>query len=159
MSAVIDIGPHASLDEARDWLRARLSEGAKCPCCTRLVKVYKRSVTSTMAYKLILIYRTHGTGWFHMPTALSELGIGSRDESFLRMFGLIEEAVEKRDDGGRPGWWRITDDGVGFVLRRTRIPKYAQVFKGEALTFTGGFVGIEESLRNRFDYRELMGRD
>ena len=157
MPTVLHLGPRATLAEAKEWLRERIDAGERCPCCTQFTKVYKRSVTSTMARKLILIYRHYGTGWFHMPTALADIGIASRDESFLKMFGLIEEAVDRRDDGGRPGWWRVTDEGVGFVLRRTRIPKHAMVFDGRVLTFTGGFVGIEESLKRKFDYHELMG--
>ena len=32
-----------TLSQAKDWLRVRLDEGAKCPCCAQHAKLYKRN--------------------------------------------------------------------------------------------------------------------
>lgn len=33
-----------TLDQARDWLRANVDEGAHCPLCTQHAKVYRRGL-------------------------------------------------------------------------------------------------------------------
>jgi hypothetical protein len=143
-----------SLEEARAWLRERIDDGAKCPCCTQLAKVYRRKITSGMAQALIVMWRVHGDAYFHLPSISDRWR--SRDESFLRFWGLIEEATEKRDDGGRAGWWRVTPLGVAFVRGRERVPKYARIYDGRRLSLEGELISIFDALGERFDYRELM---
>ena len=47
----------ATLEQAKEWLRVRFNEGAECPCCLQHVKLYRRPITSSMAYVLILLHR------------------------------------------------------------------------------------------------------
>lgn len=142
-----------TLGEARDELRELVDHGHRCPLCTQFAKVYRRKLNSGMAVSLIRMYRRAGLGWVNVP---DEIGARSREEGKLRYWGLVEEAGELRDDGGRAGWWRVTPDGAAFVLLRARVPKYARVYDGRCLGLGGDLVTIRDCLGERFDYGELM---
>ena len=149
-------GPSTSLGEARAWLRKRVGEGERCPCCQQFAKVYKRSINSSMARALVTMYRVAGTDWVKMSDALGAGKVDRADEAKLRYWKLIEEEPELRPDGGRAGWWRVTDLGRQFVLGTVTVPKYAHVYDGRCLGLEGAPVRIEEALGNRFDLSELM---
>lgn len=144
-----------TLDEARAWLRKHADEGAKCPCCTQLAKVYRRRVTSGMAQALIIMWQLRGTDWFYLPDIAHKWQ--GRDEANLRHFGLIEEAGDRRPDGGRKGWWRVTREGEAFVKGEITIPKYARIYDGRHLGFDGAeTISIRDALGARFNYDDLM---
>lgn len=146
-----------SLEEARAWLRERVDEGERCPCCTQFAKVYKRSINSTMARGLIDIYRASGQEWCHVRTLRRRSGAGdNREESKLRYWGLVEEESERREDGGRSGWWRVTPVGQQFVLGQLHVAKYAHIYDGRCLRLSGPLVTIRQALGSRFNYDELM---
>jgi hypothetical protein len=145
-----------TLGEARAWLLDRVEAGACCPVCTQLAKVYdNRQINAGMAVSLIKMYRVGGTDWVHVPTMV---GARSREEGKLAYWDLVEEATEKRPDGGRAGWWRITPRGERFTLNELRVPKYARVYDNRVLGFRGEPISIVDALKNKFDYNELMGR-
>jgi len=141
------------LGEARAYLRRGVEDGVRCPCCTQLVKVYRRKLNSGMAVSLIRMYRAAGTDWVHLPT---QVGARSREEGKLRYWGLVEEKNAVRDDGGHAGWWRLTDAGRSFVLGESRVPRYARVFDGVCRGLRGELVSISDCLGDKFDYAELM---
>lgn len=153
-----EFNDNMTVGAARDKLRAlAMEDGHKCPVCTQFTKVYKRSITTTMARDLILMRRIAGDGaWFHMPTLVGHEG---GDVTKLRYWGLIEmEEGHHREDGSpRHGHWRITLKGIQFVDRETHVAKYAHVFDGRCLKLSGGPVMIGACLGKRFDYNELMG--
>ena len=146
-----------TLDEARAWLRARIDDGALCPCCTQMVKAYRRQINSRQARCLIAIYRAAGTDWCHIPTVEAKLGLGGSETGRLRHWGLITELQARRDDGGRAGWWRITDRGERYVQGKLRVPRYARIFNARCLELYGEPVGILDALGTEFNYTELMG--
>jgi hypothetical protein len=141
------------LRDARDWLRQRLDEGAKCPCCTQMARIYRRRVNAGMAHSLILMYRKAGKDWIHLPT---EIPARSREEGKLAYWGLAEEATERRDDGGRAGWWRVTERGEQFVLNKITISRWACIYDGRFLRYEGELVSIKDALGAKFDYQLLM---
>jgi hypothetical protein len=53
-----------TLGAARDWLRDRLDDGERCPCCTQLAKTYRRRIHATLAKALITMYQHGGTKQF-----------------------------------------------------------------------------------------------
>lgn len=142
------------LSEAQQWLRNRVDKGDNCPCCSQFAKVYRRKINAGMAQALIVMYRQSGGSWFRMPS-IAHLW-QSRDEAALAYWGLIEEAQEPREDGGRAGWWRLTQAGMLFASNRGTVPKYARVYNGRCLGLTGDPQSIIDALGNRFDYTELM---
>lgn len=146
-----------TLGEARDRLRVLVDEGHECPCCTQYAKVYRRKINSSMAHDLIVMWRAFGTDWGYLPDLRSKRSLkGNREESKLRYWGLVREDPERREDGGRAGWWRITPEGVLFVTDRIRVPKYARIYDARCLGLQGEPIGIRDALGDRFDYQELM---
>lgn len=144
------------LGEARDWLRNRIDEGASCPCCQQYARVYRRKITSRQAHGFILVWRAAGIDWVHIPTVHPAFTGDGGKLSMLRYWGLLEEADDKRDDGGRAGWWRITSRGRLYLDDQLRVPKYARTYDGRCLSLVGEPVGIRDALGTRFRYDELM---
>lgn len=142
------------LGEVVAWLRENLNSGVNCPACTQLAKVYRRKINSGMAHALIEMYRHARREWFYLPDITDRWQ--GRDEAGLRYWGLTEEASEPRPDGGRAGWWRVTEEGERYVNSLLRMPKYAQVYDGRCLGLEGEPVSIREALGSKFNYDELM---
>jgi len=90
-----------TLGEARDLLRTLVKKGHHCPLCTQYARVYRRPLNAGIARALILMYLRGGTDWIHKPTVLNGIGAAARDESISRYWGLTEEEIERREDGGR----------------------------------------------------------
>lgn len=143
-----------SVEEAQDWLRANLDDGARCPVCTQFAKVYRRKITSPMARGLIKQFRLVGGEYAHSATLVSS---ETHEFSQLSWWGLIEEMPERREDGGRAGWWRITQRGQAFVQNAINVEKYAHIYDGRVLGLDGSeVVSIKDALGTKFDYYELM---
>ncbi len=110
-----------------------------------------------MARDLIAIWRRHHREWCYLPSVRQASGSRSnREESKLRYWNLIEEDLLRREDGGRAGWWRVTERGEAWLLERASIPKYARIYDGRCLGLAGGPVTIRDALGVKFHYRELM---
>lgn len=141
-----------TLADARRYLRRYLAEGVKCPCCEQHAQVYRWSLYATAARLLIRLYREGGTGTY--VETKRHKGIGQGDASRLRLWELAEREKERRPDGGRSGWWRVTDLGEAFVLGRATIPKYAYVYDGEVIRTEGEPTSISDVLGEAFRYDE-----
>lgn len=146
------------LGEARDWLRERVDEGHDCPLCGQFAKVYRRKIHSTMARDLIRLYQRQGMQYAHVATSLIDSGRGIHIGDFPKLahWGLIAEEPIRREDGGRAGWWRITDEGRAFIRGVRTVPKYALIYDSRVLGFEGDQVDIHQALGDKFDYHELM---
>lgn len=136
------------------WLRVRIDEGTSCPVCGQHAKVYKRKLNSGMARSLILMYQAGGLDWIHVPTTV---GSRSREEGKLRYWGLVEEETERREDGGRAGYWRVTPVGELFVNGVSTVYSHARIYDGRCLGLQGDQIDIKQALGSKFDYSELMG--
>ena len=152
MSTPSEFPDDMTLGEAREKLRKMAEEGTTCPLCTQNVKVWRRKIHASMAVLLIRMWRAAQGDWVYLP----DLPQKSRDGAGLAYWGLIVEATEKREDGGRAGWWKITPPGVNWVLARATVPKYARVYDGRMLNLLGEPVTIQDALGTKFNYRDLM---
>ena len=147
----------ATLSEARAWLRLRLKEGVRCPCCTQFAKIYRRQITTSSARALIRLWRIGGQDYAHWPTLVAEAGLPGRgDETKLVHWGLVEEENAEREDGGRAGYWRVTELGVAWLLERHKVPRYARIYDSRCLGTFGPEWGVADALGKRFDLQELM---
>jgi hypothetical protein len=142
----------ATLGEAREWLRARVKEGERCPCCTQFAKIYRRNINSGMARALITQWRYARYDYAHT----AGLARWTHEAAQLVWWGLLESEGIKREDGGRTAWHRITPQGGLFVTNDIRVPKYAVVYDGRLMRLEGKNIGIMDALGKRFNYRELM---
>lgn len=135
----------------------KLAEGESfdCPTCGQHAKVYKRTITSSMAYALIQMYRAKGDehGWFHLPSVVGHGG----DAAKLAYWNFIEPKGGERADGSkRTGWWRITFDGEAFVRGTLFVRRYVHVYNGAVLGKSGHTITIRDALGTRFNYDALM---
>jgi hypothetical protein len=145
-----------TLGQARLWLEQRLDKGAHCPCCNQYAKVYKRQINAEMAHSLGKMYVAglHAEdGWVHLPTVLQRK---QADETKLVYWELIEEAREARPDGGRAGWWRVTEAGETYLRGNLLVQKYALIYDGKFVGFEGELRTIHDAMGVRFDLMELM---
>ncbi len=150
-----------SLKEARLFLKENWEEGAKCPCCSQLVKLYYRNLNSGMALGLITLYKIAPEGNFiHVPTEFTKRKINNSNTelSKLSYWGLIEEMPQQENSESKTsGHWKITPNGISFVLGKIKLPKYVKVYNGKVLGFgEGETITITEALGNKFNYAELM---
>lgn len=147
------MNPNTPLGRAKEWLRERVDDGEYCPLCTQYAKVYRRKINSTMARALIALWRHDARPEFtHGPSLPGD----THELSQFAWWGLIEEEKVKRPDGGRAGFWRLTNEGEAFVRGQMTVQKYARIYDGRCLGLDGDPVSIQDALGNKFNYDDLM---
>lgn len=105
-----------------------------------------------MALALVDLYREGKTSKFvHGPTVTS-----CREVSKLAWWGLVVEEPTLRPDGGRAGYWKVTEKGEQFIKGQIKCQKYAHVFDSKVLGHDGEMTGISEAIGSPFHYNELM---
>lgn len=148
------------------FFEAARREGAKCPCCGRFGKVYKRKIHSGMAAILVLLYRFQSRGYTHVLTLVNATtspavaaAIGGGDFAKLRYWGLIQEGHTVNSKGHKKenGLWRITGAGARFVEGAETVSRYAWVYNNGFLGFHGEQISVYDALGDKFSYAELMG--
>jgi len=137
-----------------DYVWKHRDSGVICPGCSQYAKLYKRKINSGMVRSLKAMYLKGGTTRF---VALPEVtDRRSREEGKLAYWDLIEEHPEGRPDGGRGGYWRVTDKGRQFLFDEIKLPKYAEVYAGIVLRHYGPELGVRDALTTKFNFAELM---
>lgn len=149
------------LSEVRAKLYEDMEKGTSCPCCGQFVKLYKRPLTSSMAYGLILMYKLK-LEWIHIEDyfkSLPHLPSSIRgDVAKLKYWGLLEARMGLRPDGSkRNGYYRVTPKGKEFVEGKTVVPSHVKLYNNKFLGFDNDYVSIKQSLGKKFNYGELMG--
>ena len=155
-----------TLNEAKTELRKNWKEGAECPCCTQFVKLYRRTITSSMAAWLIEFFHADldgdPEGWIKVSARDWKYMKGG-DYAKLRHWGLIEAHPDNQEAGApdrkSAGYWRITMHGRDFVRGRCAVRQHVHIFADRRIESGAGGnpVLIWECLRNRFSYNDLMG--
>ena len=141
----------ATLDEVRAWLWVRIEDGVRCPCCNQFAKIYYRHITGRVVRALVNLYNRRGN-WQRLPPLDPSRGEAAR----MSYWNLIEERPVVREDGGRAGWWRITEKGVEWLNERIFIQEYARVYDSELLALMGSPYWVRDAVKNKFDLRKLM---
>lgn len=149
-----------TLEEAKDWLRQQLRDGARCPCCDQLAKIYNRTFNVAMAratLQLFKAYRANGNDWIHAAEYLSSIGARDRDVGFLAHWKLLEEhpTAGRADGGPHAGFYRMTELGMKFAQRQERIPSHLRMYNGRCLSRSTKTILIDE-VSKKFNYAELM---
>ncbi len=151
-----------TLSEAKEYLRNNWESGVECPCCSQLVKKYKRKLNSGMAYGLIEVYKfnkENGFDWIHINELLQrKIAMAQLEVPKLKYWGLIEhKEFSDNPDTKSSGYWRITLKGREFVEGRISVYKHVFVYNGKCQGFSDELTDIHEALGNKFKYPELMG--
>ena len=146
-----------TLGQAKDWLRARVEKGDRCPCCKQRAQIYKRSLYNAMALNLIRIYKLHTREFLHVKEIIDRSGsyfFRGGDWHKMLHWGLLEKPIA--EEKKRNGYWRITKDGILFVEKKIRVMSHIRLYDDRFLGFAGEPVYIDECLDKEFDYDELM---
>jgi hypothetical protein len=143
----------STVGESKVWLEENRHEGVDCPSCGELVKVYRHKIDSAMARTLILMYRAGGTSSaVHTPSLPGD----THKASQLKWWGFVEEERVIRPDGGRAGFWRVTEEGERWI-NGASAPTYAYIFNGKVLELSDdSFATITDALGTKFNFSNLM---
>jgi hypothetical protein len=137
----------------------RWEGGVECPCCEQNVEVFKRPIHATMTKALILIFKAtdRDRQFVSFPRLAEAHGLsGGGDNAKLAYWGFIEDEGGKREDGGREGYWRITDKGAAFCRGEIKVPSHVLIYDRKFLGFdTSKEVGIEDCSK-KFDLAEML---
>jgi hypothetical protein len=158
----MDLGTPSGVWAGMPWYEEPPRDrGHHCGECGRLLKIYNRRLSRSMARGLVRLYvlgvRFPERRGFHVKLFDKE---GARGEfGVLSSWGLVVE--QPNQDGGKKtsGMWALTDFGREFVELRHQVPQYVILKWGsELLGFSGSMVTAKECLEhgNRFRYDELM---
>lgn len=152
-----------TLQQAKDWLKAHVRDGAECPCCRQFAKVYRRKLNSLMVRSLIWLVRASGPQlrWVEVQRLAPRWLVGSGGTlPKTAYWDLAETRLKDPTDPGKgkdSGIWRPTPTGVAFVNGAIRMPSHVLLYDGRVLSLDNSAdVDVHEALGNRFDYNELM---
>lgn len=147
----------ATPEQARALLMGERFEGVICPCCDQYARVYRRRLNVPMVRALMRMYVAAGTReYVHTPTLLG----GRRgEEARLSYWQLTKESDGTRTDGGRRGWWRVTERGELFLNGEITVPSHALVYNGQCLRLDGEPISVRDALGHDFNLRELLNGD
>lgn len=146
------------------WWEAKPKKLASesCPHCSRPMARYERTLTNTMALKLIHVYQLGLRHPQRKSFHVKEFdGLGGRGEfGTLSKWALVQEAQKTVDTGARTsGCWSLTEFGAAFVQGHVAVPQYVILKWGsQLLGYAGPMRKVKESLhpKNRFSYEDLV---
>ena len=145
-----------TIREAKTWLREKAAkDGAKCPVCNRFTKVYKRTITSSMAIFLIKFWNRHKDFEFHQVTKEKDYNFCG-DYGKLAYWGLMKPRGDIGESSRYSGYWKITDIGLKFVKNELKLRKYCLVYDNRVIAMKGDEISIKSALTNKFNYEEIF---
>jgi hypothetical protein len=175
-----------TLHDAKVWLQGQLltrnaqgqidaGEGAICPACKQVAKVYARQLHSSMAYVLIEIVKKFRSdpqyrnpeAYLHVGGFINSLGLDPKvaaairgDWTKLKYWGLIAPQPGERDDASpRNGYWRPTAAGEAFATGFLKVPRYMLIYNDHPLKYEAAetdLITIRDALGTAFNFGELM---
>jgi len=164
MEGLSEATPIDTLQRAKNDLKQgwKTPNGANCPCCGQLVKLYKRKITAMAVYELICLYKksptdSHYYQYFHRGEFMPNVNHSGGDWARLKHWGLIEALENTNPEKKCSGYWCITHKGRDFVEGRIKLPKYIKVYNNKAQITDSELVTVQEALTHKFNYPELMG--
>jgi len=161
----IPLHEYVSLHQLKEDHKELIKEGYHCPVCERYCKIYRKTITSTMAYVLILLYGydlKNPEKYVHVEDYIKRKGVYAaihRNYEQVKYWALIEKLEGEKEDGNpNMGYWRITPEGISFVLNVITKPKYVFTYNDEIIRFSEEQINIKKALRNKFVYEDVLAR-
>lgn len=134
--------------------REQLDDGARCPCCEKFAKRYRRSFNQNMASALLwlIVAQEEAEGDFvDVPGTAPRWLLRSNQLSTLRWWGLVSRAKKGDDEKGYSGLWRPSLKGIRFATGEISIPGKAITYDGEIEGFEGDYVHVDDFGGLRWD--------
>ena len=153
-----------TINEGKEYLARHRDSGAQCPCCSQLVRVYKRKLHAEMCGYLYGLYTLCAKIDRHYTTQeiiqasghLNRMGVTSNG-TLLQHWGLIEKIDISNNAGAPAGSYRITPTGVMFMEDKLKVPCCVLLLNGIAYGhIDDNLVGVRECMKDSFNYDELM---
>jgi len=150
----------ATISDAKHLLRENFKDGIKCPCCDQFVKMYRRPITSAMAYALILFYKEsakqHYRPWIHADRFFKDQDCPPSirgDFPKLVYWGLL-----MKGEGESLGSYMITTMGEQFVRGEIHAVSHILFYNNKCYGAPEDFkyISIKDALKKKFDYNKLM---
>lgn len=146
-----------TIEDAKRFLEENRDDGAICPCCGQMVKVYRRRIYRTMALQLKEFAEKVPFGEYARHDDVLGGRLRGGDFVKLRHWMLIE--AKSNDDPTKSGSasYRLTPLGASFVRNEAQVAKFVKILNGKMLGFEGEYVTIKEILGKKadFDVREV----
>jgi len=151
-----------TLAEVKEYLRENLNDGCICPACKQNVKMYKRKLSATMAYCMIIFVKhcrkNNEFGFVNFNKILNDLNITPAqraDWQKLAYFKLITpESTTKGDP--KNGFYKVNESGFYFVENDMQVPESCNVYNGKVYGYSMDQTNIKIALTNKFNFYELM---
>lgn len=158
---MIDLGIPSGLFLEQPWYEDLSRDpGRDCGECGRLLKIYQRRLSRSMARGMIRLYLLgirYNREYFHVKNFDKE---GARGEfGVLSCWGLVVEQANQDNAKKSSGMWALTPFGAAFIKQEESVPRNVILKWGsEFLGFSGPMVNVKDCLEygNKFKYDELM---
>jgi len=148
-----------SLWQARTELLEDIEDGATCPCCGQLAKVYKRKLNREMARWLVWLVGKYINSSGHIPSVwidVKDSKVRGGDYAKLALWGLAKrKPVEEGSKSRTSGLWQPTAQGIDFALGRRRVPSHLYIYNNTVVRESEVKTSIKETLGDGFDYQEV----
>lgn len=145
----------ATISDAKHLLRENFKDGIKCPCCDQFVKMYRRPITSAMAYALILFSTKNQKEWTHADRFFKTQDCPPSirgDFPKLVHWGLLEKNDQEE------GVYRMTEHGIAFVENNWNTYSHKLFYNNKCFGAPqdAKVISIKDALKKKFDYDKLM---
>jgi len=162
MKKEMDKDQNTFLNEGIIFVQLNKKDGCICPCCGRVCKVYKRSITGTMLKSFSnlnditygdFIFSGDKKTYFHVSEFAYKHKIA--EIAKLALWDFIEP-LRNEDTAKRcSGKWRITEKGKQFLKGSLSVPKYMHVYNDQVVGQSDKTVRAEDVANKKFNYQEI----
>lgn len=128
----------------------------KCPTCGHLLVEYKFSLNKGLIGVLIKLFEARG------PVEISKLNLSnSQYSNYPKLFYWKLARRHVVDDNPKGGLWKITTEGIDFVVGMTSAPKYVVMRQGQFVEYRGPRIKLREAndgYEYQSEYRDQVVR-
>ena len=154
-----------TLSQIQAGILSHISDGTRCGACSRMLKIYPRSIGHIMAAGGIWLtaqFEENGGRYINVPDEGPKWMTGSNQHPTLAWWGLIERpppgSLPRDDTKKHSGLWRPTAKGILFFKGQSAV-------KAKVLTWLGIPIGFDadagevtiNQCHGAFDIRDVLG--
>lgn len=146
-----------TIEEAKKYVRDHIEQGVLCPCCGQYCKLYKRKITSAMAWGLAMIYKrckSTGVKVLHIENFFKSQDCPSSIRGDITKLRHWDFLVRRKDLGA--GIYELTDFGEQFVRNEIHVPRSVSIYNNKVYRWDKKHTTMRMSLKDKFDIDELL---